>query len=93
MRPEELVPIFKNISSLNGIGPKLNNLFVKIAGEKIIHLIFHLPYDVIKRRFINDIKNNDINSHVILKVKILKVNIIHQCHYCYYLLDNKYHRE
>ena len=75
MRPEELVPIFKNISSLNGIGPKLNNLFIKIAGEKIIHLIFHLPYDVIKRKLINDIKIDDVNTHIILKVKILKVNI------------------
>ena len=51
MRPEILTPLFKNISSLNGIGPKLNQLFIKLLNnEKIISLIWHMPRDFIYRK-------------------------------------------
>ena len=48
MRPQELVPIFKNISSLPGIGPKLEKVFNKLVGDKIIDLLWHIPYGILK---------------------------------------------
>ena len=50
MRPEILSLIFRNISSIVGIGPKLENLFFKLLNDrKIVNLLWHLPYNNIKR--------------------------------------------
>ena len=43
MRPQELTPIFSKISSISGIGPKLEILFNKLVGDKIVDLLWHLP--------------------------------------------------
>jgi len=72
MRPQELTPIFSNISSISGIGPKLEILFTKLVGNKIVNLLWHLPYDIIKRENINDLNKVNIGSIIIIKIKILK---------------------
>ena len=39
MRTQNLSPLFKNISSIQGIGPKLEKLFLKLVGNKIVNLL------------------------------------------------------
>ena len=76
MRPEILTPLFKNITSLNGIGPKLNQLFIKLLNnEKIISLLWHMPRDFIFRKKIENLDTNDLEKNIIVKVKILKHDI------------------
>ena len=74
MRPEKLTPIFNNISSIKGIGPKSQKLFRNIIGEKLIGLLWHLPYNIIKRKKHENILDAKINSIVTLKIKINKHN-------------------
>ena len=74
MRPQELVPIFKNISSLPGIGPKLEKVFNKLVGDKIIDLLWHIPYGILKRNKIDELSKSKINSIIIIKLKVLKHN-------------------
>lgn len=57
MRPEILNPLFRPVSSLQGIGPKLEQAMGKLfnvagAGDtaRVCDLVFHLPYAVIDRR-------------------------------------------
>ena len=50
MRPEILFPLFADISTLAGVGPKTKLLFKKLVGEKIVNLIYHLPNSVVDRR-------------------------------------------
>ncbi len=57
MRPELLNPLFKPVSSIAGVGPKLEKAMTRIlkgneaAGTaQIRDLLFHLPYNVIDRR-------------------------------------------
>ena len=71
MRPDNLNFLFKSISSLPGIGPKLEILFNKLIGDKILHLLFHLPYNIIKREMHENVYEADINSLVTIKVKII----------------------
>ena len=72
MRSEKINSLFLPISSLSGIGPKLEVLFDRLVGPKLINLLWHIPYNVIKRNKHENINDAQINSIVTLKVKILE---------------------
>ena len=53
MRPLVLNPLFASLTSLSGIGPKLELLYAKLLGReapRVIDLLFHLPSGAIDRR-------------------------------------------
>ena len=50
-RPEILFPLFKPVTSLLGVGPKLGALMAKITGDRIVDLCWHLPAGITDRRF------------------------------------------
>jgi ATP-dependent DNA helicase RecG len=51
MRPSILFPLFAEIRTLAGVGPKLEKLIAKVAGPKLTDLIFDLPVGVIDRSY------------------------------------------
>ena len=51
MRPEPLFPLFKPVTSLPGIGPRLATLVEKAAGPNVVDLCWHLPSAIIDRRY------------------------------------------
>ena len=53
MRPPVLNPLFASLTSLPGVGPKLDRLYARLLdrdGPRIIDLLFHLPSGAIDRR-------------------------------------------
>src|SRR5437764_3988210 len=53
MRPPLLDPLFAALTSLPGIGPRLEKLFARLLdrdGPRAIDLLFHLPAGTIDRR-------------------------------------------
>ena len=51
MRPDILNNLFKSITGLPGIGPRNAKLVEKLAGPKIIDLLWLLPREIIDRRY------------------------------------------
>ena len=51
MRPEILFPLFAPVTGLPGIGARYGKLVERLAGAKIVDLLWHLPVDIIDRRF------------------------------------------
>jgi ATP-dependent DNA helicase RecG len=51
MRPSILFPLFAEIRTLSGVGPKLEKLIAKIAGPRLVDLIFDLPSGVVDRSY------------------------------------------
>ncbi len=51
MRPQHLNPLFRPITVLPGIGPRIAKLVEKLAGPKVVDLLWHLPSGLIDRRF------------------------------------------
>ncbi len=51
MRPQQLNPLFRPITALPGIGPRIAKLVEKLAGPKVVDLLWHLPSGLIDRRF------------------------------------------
>ncbi|MDF2096705.1 ATP-dependent DNA helicase RecG [Aquibaculum arenosum] len=51
MRPDNLNPLFAEITTLPGVGPRLAKLFERLAGPRVIDLCWHLPSGLIDRRY------------------------------------------
>jgi ATP-dependent DNA helicase RecG len=51
LRPDILFPLFAPINSLPGVGPRIAQHIEKIAGPHIVDLIWHLPREIIDRRY------------------------------------------
>jgi ATP-dependent DNA helicase RecG len=51
MRPSILFPLFAEIRTLTGVGPRLEMLIRKVAGPRLVDLAFDLPVDVIDRSY------------------------------------------
>jgi len=71
MRPEKINLLYSPINNLSGIGPKIENLFNKMGIYRIVHFLWHIPYNAIKRQKHSNIHDAEINSLVTLKVKVL----------------------
>jgi ATP-dependent DNA helicase RecG len=51
MRPAILFPLFADIRSLAGVGPRLEKLIGEAVGKRLVDLAFDLPYGVIDRSY------------------------------------------
>ncbi|MGE4221081.1 MAG: ATP-dependent DNA helicase RecG, partial [Alphaproteobacteria bacterium] len=51
MRPEILFPLFAPTTVLPGVGPRIGKLMDKAIGGKVVDLLWHLPRELVDRRF------------------------------------------
>lgn len=71
MRPEVLYPLFKPVTSLSGVGPRISTLVEKTAGgARLVDLCFHLPNGIIDRRFSPKVADAPIGALVTLIVRV-----------------------
>lgn len=57
MRPQILNSLFRPVTALPGIGPRIAKLVERLAGPKVVDLLWHLPTGLIDRRFSPTIKD------------------------------------
>ena len=50
MRPEILFPLYADVTTLKGVGPRMAPLIQKLAGPKVRDLVFYPPSGVVLRR-------------------------------------------
>jgi ATP-dependent DNA helicase RecG len=74
MRPNLLDPFFAGITTLPGIGPKVEKLYRRLLGRddvpRIVDLLFHLPVGAIDRRSRPKLKDVEPGTVVTVKVTI-----------------------
>lgn len=51
MRPEILFPLFKPVTALPGVGPRVAKAIETVAGPHVVDLLWHLPSGLIDRRY------------------------------------------
>ena len=51
MRPENLYKLFRPVTALNGIGPRLGSLINRCTGPCLVHLLWHMPSGFTDRRY------------------------------------------
>jgi ATP-dependent DNA helicase RecG len=73
MRPTILDPLFAPLTSIRGIGPKLEKPFARLLEHdppRVIDILFHLPYSTIDRRSRPKLSGVQADSIVTVKVKV-----------------------
>src|SRR5258708_2966829 len=75
MRPAALNPLFAALTSLAGVGPKLEKLFQHLLGRAqapvgVIDLVFHLPSGTIDRRARPKLRDVAFGQVVTVAVKV-----------------------
>jgi ATP-dependent DNA helicase RecG len=72
MRPEILFPLFKPVTSLKGIGPRIGKLIEKLTGMHLVNLLWHLPSNLIDRRYAPKIGDAHSGTVATITVRILQ---------------------
>ena len=65
MRPAVLYPLFASVSTLPGIGAKLAKALEKLAGPRVVDLVWHLPSGFVDRRLapaISALKHREVGT-------------------------------
>ncbi|MEN3976675.1 ATP-dependent DNA helicase RecG [Emcibacter sp. SYSU 3D8] len=70
MRPEVLFPLFKPVTSIPGVGPRMAKLVEKVAGDKVVDLCWHLPTGLIDRRFSPKVAEAPVGQVVTLTLQV-----------------------
>ena len=66
--------LFKDISSLDGVGPKLKKYLENKKIEKVKDLLWDLPYSFTDRSQITDLSKLEIGKISTVKVTVIKYN-------------------
>lgn len=71
-RPEILFYLFKSINSLSGVGPRIGHLLNKLLGEQLVDILFHLPVNIIDRRYSTTINKAEAGKLITLEITVQK---------------------
>lgn len=69
-RPFALDPLFTSLKTLGGVGPKLLKLYEKLCGPAVIDVLYHMPSNLIDRRYSPSIENLERERIATLKVTV-----------------------
>ena len=70
VRPQILYPLFADVDQLPGIGPKSAKLVERLAGPRVIDLLWHLPSGIVDRRFAPAIRDAPAGQVATLTVHV-----------------------
>jgi len=70
MRPSILFPLFAETRTLSGVGPKLEKLIARVAGTRLIDLVFDLPVGIIDRSYRPKLKDAQEGRIATLEVTV-----------------------
>src|SRR5664279_2638217 len=71
-RPPILFPLFAEIRTLGGVGPKLEKLISGLIGPRLVDLIFDLPVGLIDRSYRPKLANAEVGRIATVNVTVLK---------------------
>lgn len=72
MRPPVLYPLFANLTSLKGVGPRMAGFYKKLCGETLFDLLCHLPVGVIDRRYEPTLRRAEKDRIVTLTLTVVE---------------------
>ncbi|MBL4601552.1 MAG: DEAD/DEAH box helicase, partial [Emcibacteraceae bacterium] len=76
MRPEILYPFFVETASLPGVGARISANLEKVAGTRILDLLWHMPVDIIDRRSGPDLKDILFDQVATLEITVGKHDVV-----------------
>jgi ATP-dependent DNA helicase RecG len=71
MRPQILFPLFADVRTLPGVGPKIAPLVERAAGPHLVDLLWHLPTGLVDRRFSPPVADAPSGAIVTLRLTVV----------------------
>jgi ATP-dependent DNA helicase RecG len=68
MRPDILNPLFAEVEVLKGIGPTLAKPLKRLALERVVDILFHLPVSWVERRRIESLDEAEVGRIISIRV-------------------------
>lgn len=68
MRPEELNPLFAEIDTLDGVGPKLAKPLDRLGLTRVRDVAYHLPERFVTRRPVDDLDAASEGEHIVVSL-------------------------
>ncbi len=72
MRPETLNPLFAEIDSFEGVGPKLKKPLERLGLTRVRDLLYHLPERFVTRRAVPDLDAATVGEQVVVALTVLE---------------------
>ena len=70
MRPQILFPLFADLADLPGVGAKTAAAMAKLAGPRVVDLLWHLPTDVVDRRHRTTVDALEVGRQVTMTLRV-----------------------
>ncbi|MEM7669923.1 MAG: ATP-dependent DNA helicase RecG, partial [Pseudomonadota bacterium] len=71
-RPEILFPLFADVTSLSGVGPKIGEAMAKLGLSSVRDILFHLPSSAIDRRLRHDVRRVLDGETITVEIRVLE---------------------
>ena len=72
MRPALLNPLFASVTALGGVGPRVAKALGRVAGDRVVDLLWHLPTGLIDRGFTPKIRDAPPGTVATIAVTVLE---------------------
>lgn len=77
MRPELLNPLFADIDTLEGVGPKLRKPLEKLALTRVRDAAYHLPDRFVQRRAVTSLAEASVGEQIVVQLTVLEHRASH----------------
>lgn len=70
MRPDILNPLFSEVQSLKGVGPRMAKPLERLKLLRVKEILYHFPYNFIYRDYRETLDVGDVDKHIIIKITV-----------------------
>ncbi len=77
MRPDILNPLFTEIQSLKGVGPRLSKPLERLKLERIRNMLYHFPHNYVYRKYRETLDTGDVGNNIIIKITVIDMRSGH----------------
>lgn len=72
VRPPILNPLFRPTTALTGVGPRIANSIKRLAGPKVVDLLWHLPRELIDRHIVSTVDMAKTGKTITATLTVIK---------------------
>ncbi len=72
MRPDALNPLFAEIETLEGVGPKLKKPLERLGIARVRDVLYHLPERFVIRRAVKDLDEAQVGEQVVVPLTVIE---------------------
>lgn len=77
MRPDILNPLFSEVQSLKGVGPRLSKPLERLKLSRVKDMLYHFPHNYVYRKYRETLDVGDVGQNIIVKITVIDIRSGH----------------